>query len=198
MLSSTVSQWRTVDRLWGPWSAERHATHIGLAKRSQRASAARSGAPCRSRVEGRDRRHPVSMLYLGRILTDRNSDRIHERICVKFGVSPQELSLAQVLEAATWKGGREIAKVRREGGPREHQYVGRKDHAERRWLQSTLSATGRCFEIHHLRYTCECASMPSIQSIWMASVREDNLCMGLGLWKDGGRTDPSSSITGQS
>ena len=46
-------------------------------------------------------------------------DLIHERICAKLGITPKELSLAQVLEAATWKGGREIAKIRRQGGGRE-------------------------------------------------------------------------------
>ncbi|ORY24384.1 hypothetical protein BCR39DRAFT_547008 [Naematelia encephala] len=43
-------------------------------------------------------------------------DKIHELICEKLGVSQQVLSLAQVLEAATWKGGREIAKEKRAGG----------------------------------------------------------------------------------
>jgi hypothetical protein len=44
---------------------------------------------------------------------------VHDLICKKLGVSQDELTLAQVLEAATWKGGREIAKIRREGGGRE-------------------------------------------------------------------------------
>ncbi|WWC60301.1 uncharacterized protein I303_102870 [Kwoniella dejecticola CBS 10117] len=43
-------------------------------------------------------------------------DEIHELICAKLGVSTAELTLAQVLEAATWKGGREIAKEKRAGG----------------------------------------------------------------------------------
>ncbi|WWC87881.1 uncharacterized protein L201_002779 [Kwoniella dendrophila CBS 6074] len=43
-------------------------------------------------------------------------DKIHELICTKLGVSPEVLGLAQVLEAATWKGGREIAKEKRQGG----------------------------------------------------------------------------------
>lgn len=42
-------------------------------------------------------------------------DRIAKAINKKLGV---ELTLAQVLESATWKGGREIAKKRRsDGGP---------------------------------------------------------------------------------
>lgn len=46
-------------------------------------------------------------------------DKIHEGICRKLGVSSKELSLVQVLEASTWKGGREIAKKLRPetGGP---------------------------------------------------------------------------------
>lgn len=48
------------------------------------------------------------------------SDKIHEGICAKLGVTTQQLQLAQVLEASTWKGGREIAKVKRpETGGRE-------------------------------------------------------------------------------
>lgn len=41
------------------------------------------------------------------------SDKIHEGICAKLGVTTQQLQLAQVLEASTWKGGREIAKAKR-------------------------------------------------------------------------------------
>ncbi|EIW66550.1 hypothetical protein TREMEDRAFT_45681 [Tremella mesenterica DSM 1558] len=44
-------------------------------------------------------------------------DKIHQLICIKLGVDEQTLSLAQVLEAATWKGGREIAKIKRIGAP---------------------------------------------------------------------------------
>ena len=47
-------------------------------------------------------------------------DRIAERIRVKLGLSKEQLTLAQVLESATWKGGREIAKEKRfesGGGP---------------------------------------------------------------------------------
>ncbi|WVO13283.1 hypothetical protein L204_100896 [Cryptococcus depauperatus] len=45
-------------------------------------------------------------------------DTIHSLICEKLDVSQDILSLAQVLEAATWKGGREIAKEKRaDGGP---------------------------------------------------------------------------------
>ncbi|OCF43383.1 hypothetical protein I317_02823 [Kwoniella heveanensis CBS 569] len=51
-----------------------------------------------------------------RAMTVISLDRIHELICAKLGVSPEVLGLAQVLEAATWKGGREIAKEKRAGG----------------------------------------------------------------------------------
>lgn len=46
-------------------------------------------------------------------------DRIADGLREKLGLSKQELSLAQVLESATWKGGREIAKAKRpqSGGP---------------------------------------------------------------------------------
>ncbi|KAG7095536.1 hypothetical protein E1B28_006273 [Marasmius oreades] len=46
-------------------------------------------------------------------------DRIAEDIRVRLGLSPEQLKLVQVLESATWKGGREIAKQRRPetGGP---------------------------------------------------------------------------------
>lgn len=46
-------------------------------------------------------------------------DRTAERIRVKLGVGEDVLNLKQVLEAATWKGGREIAKEKRPetGGP---------------------------------------------------------------------------------
>ena len=47
-------------------------------------------------------------------------DRIAEQIRVKLGLSKEQLTLAQVLESATWKGGREIAKEKRlesGGGP---------------------------------------------------------------------------------
>ena len=37
-------------------------------------------------------------------------------ICERLGT---QLSLAQIIEAATWKGGREIAKGQRQGGGRE-------------------------------------------------------------------------------
>lgn len=58
--------------------------------------------------------HPAVVEW--RAMTVVSLDKIHELICVKLGVSADELSLAQVLESATWKGGREIAKATREGG----------------------------------------------------------------------------------
>ena len=47
------------------------------------------------------------------------SDRIADAIRRLLGVSATQLTLAQVLESATWKGGREIAKQKRPetGGP---------------------------------------------------------------------------------
>ena len=46
-------------------------------------------------------------------------DRIAAGIRSSFGVDEKQLSLAQVLESATWKGGREIARRKRPetGGP---------------------------------------------------------------------------------
>lgn len=37
-------------------------------------------------------------------------DKVHKEICLKLGISETDLTLVQVLEASTWKGGREIAK----------------------------------------------------------------------------------------
>ncbi|KZS96733.1 DUF1688-domain-containing protein [Sistotremastrum niveocremeum HHB9708] len=51
-----------------------------------------------------------------RAMTVIQLDRIHEQLPLKFGLAPGSLSLPQVLESATWKGGREIAKKLREGG----------------------------------------------------------------------------------
>lgn len=47
------------------------------------------------------------------------SDRIAALIRKDLGVSEVQLTLAQILESATWKGGREIAKMKRPetGGP---------------------------------------------------------------------------------
>jgi len=46
-------------------------------------------------------------------------DRIADLIRTQLNLSAEDLSLAQVLEGATWKGGREIARIRRPdtGGP---------------------------------------------------------------------------------
>ena len=65
-------------------------------------------------------RHPSFSVSL-----DRNfsfpfiSDRIADAIRLLLGVSAAQLTLAQVLESATWKGGREVAKQKRPetGGP---------------------------------------------------------------------------------
>lgn len=65
-----------------------------------------------------DRRGTVSNTFEDWILTEsrRPRDRVAEGIRTKLGYP---LKLAQVLEAATWKGGREIAKEKRPatGGP---------------------------------------------------------------------------------
>ncbi|CEH14838.1 hypothetical protein CBOM_02656 [Ceraceosorus bombacis] len=44
-------------------------------------------------------------------------DRIADGIRHQLGLSSSQLRLAQVLESATWKGGREIAKQKRDGAP---------------------------------------------------------------------------------
>ena len=46
-------------------------------------------------------------------------DRIADLIRSQLGMTASQLTLAQVLEGATWKGGREIAKLKRPetGGP---------------------------------------------------------------------------------
>ena len=46
-------------------------------------------------------------------------DRIADEIRKQLGLSAEGLPLAQILESATWKGGREIAKQKRPatGGP---------------------------------------------------------------------------------
>ncbi|THU98479.1 DUF1688-domain-containing protein [Dendrothele bispora CBS 962.96] len=61
--------------------------------------------------------HPAIVEW--RALTVIMLDRITSSIRAKLGLSPEQLNLAQVLESATWKGGREIAKSKRPrtGGP---------------------------------------------------------------------------------
>jgi hypothetical protein len=56
---------------------------------------------------------------MGRTFTTLDRDRIANLIRGQLNLTPNELTLAQVLEAATWKGGREIAKLKRPetGGP---------------------------------------------------------------------------------
>ncbi|WRT65696.1 uncharacterized protein IL334_002642 [Kwoniella shivajii] len=58
--------------------------------------------------------HPAVIEW--RAMTVISLDKIHELICAELNVTSDVLGLAQVLEAATWKGGREIAKEKREGG----------------------------------------------------------------------------------
>lgn len=61
--------------------------------------------------------HPAIVEW--RAMTVIELDRIAEGIRKKFGLAANQLTLAQVLESATWKGGREIAKTKRPetGGP---------------------------------------------------------------------------------
>ncbi|KAI0726718.1 hypothetical protein C8Q72DRAFT_783034 [Fomitopsis betulina] len=61
--------------------------------------------------------HPAVVEW--RAMTVIELDRIADAIRQKLGLSEDELTLAQVLESATWKGGREIAKQKRPatGGP---------------------------------------------------------------------------------
>jgi len=61
--------------------------------------------------------HPAIVEW--RAITIIELDRIADAIRANLGISAAELTLAQVLESATWKGGREIAKQKRpgSGGP---------------------------------------------------------------------------------
>jgi len=61
--------------------------------------------------------HPAIVEW--RAMTVIELDRIAEQIRVRLNLSEEQLTLAQVLESATWKGGREIAKEKRPetGGP---------------------------------------------------------------------------------
>jgi len=57
--------------------------------------------------------HPAIVEW--RAMTVIELDRIVDAIRKHFGISAEELTLAQVLESGTWKGGREIAKQKRPG-----------------------------------------------------------------------------------
>ncbi|GLB40069.1 putative DUF1688-domain-containing protein [Lyophyllum shimeji] len=61
--------------------------------------------------------HPAIVEW--RAMTVIELDRIADAIRKELGLTPEQLTLAQVLEGATWKGGREIAKQKRPetGGP---------------------------------------------------------------------------------
>jgi len=61
--------------------------------------------------------HPAIVEW--RAMTVIELDRIAEAIRKNFGISAAELTLAQVLESGTWKGGRQIARQKRPetGGP---------------------------------------------------------------------------------
>ncbi|KAF7419475.1 hypothetical protein PC9H_002066 [Pleurotus ostreatus] len=63
--------------------------------------------------------HPAVIEWRAMTVIELQVDRIAEQIRTKLGLDPEALSLAQVLESATWKGGREIAKIKRPatGGP---------------------------------------------------------------------------------
>ena len=61
-----------------------------------------------------------SIFYLLELtLLQCHRDRLADAIRSRLNLTPQQLNLAQVLESATWKGGREIAKKLRpeSGGP---------------------------------------------------------------------------------
>ncbi|KIM38861.1 hypothetical protein M413DRAFT_447555 [Hebeloma cylindrosporum] len=55
--------------------------------------------------------HPAIVEW--RAMTVIELDRIADLIRSQLGLTPSKLTLAQVLEGATWKGGREIAKLKR-------------------------------------------------------------------------------------
>ncbi|CAA7270085.1 unnamed protein product [Cyclocybe aegerita] len=55
--------------------------------------------------------HPAIVEW--RAMTVMELDRIADLIRTQLGLSASQLTLAQVLEGATWKGGREIAKLKR-------------------------------------------------------------------------------------
>ncbi|KAI0267317.1 DUF1688-domain-containing protein [Gloeopeniophorella convolvens] len=61
--------------------------------------------------------HPAIVEW--RAMTVIELDRVADQIRGQLGLSKAQLTLAQVLESATWKGGREIAKAKRpeSGGP---------------------------------------------------------------------------------
>ena len=60
--------------------------------------------------------HPAAFITNGR---HPRSDRIADQLRAKLGLTKEQLTLAQVLESATWAAGREIAKEKRpeSGGP---------------------------------------------------------------------------------
>jgi len=68
-----------------------------------------------------DGNRAVRSSYINNNLVDLDiyRDRIADLVRSELGLTPVQLTLAQVLEAATWKGGREIAKIKRPktGGP---------------------------------------------------------------------------------
>ncbi|KAG6887673.1 hypothetical protein C0995_013625 [Termitomyces sp. Mi166 len=57
--------------------------------------------------------HPAIVEW--RAMTVIELDRIANAIRTKLGLTSEQLTLAQILEGATWKGGREIAKQKRPG-----------------------------------------------------------------------------------
>jgi len=61
--------------------------------------------------------HPAIVEW--RAMTVIGLDRVANAIRASLGLSPSQLTLPQVLESATWKGGRELAKAKRPatGGP---------------------------------------------------------------------------------
>jgi hypothetical protein len=63
----------------------------------------------------------LQVFFLDHLLSSQHlfRDRIADAIREKLGLSPTQLTLPQILESATWKGGREIARQKRPdtGGP---------------------------------------------------------------------------------
>lgn len=69
--------------------------------------------------DDRDRAVIIRCLHFGSFSETCCRDRMAALIRKKLGISDSDLTLAQILESATWKGGREIAKQKRPetGGP---------------------------------------------------------------------------------
>lgn len=72
-------------------------------------------------------------------------DMLRDELNKKLGLGEKDgLALAQVLEAASWKGGREIAKAKRAGGGRESGVMTSPAGLTGLQLLSISSATAQC------------------------------------------------------